>query len=131
MDDPKVGFVFGSAEFDLLRRWSEGTVYVNKHGGDALEPADRSRASDTDHPAQSPEDNTAAQQATSVTNVVESLNLDCGPQGLGRACQRLIDYGRLCYLRHVLFPGCAEPGKLLHYVPGHVTPQNAALIASR
>jgi hypothetical protein len=54
--------------------------------------------------------------------------------GLGRACQRLIDYGRREYLRKVLFadtpdqPGNAE---LLYYVPADVTPQNAALVAHR
>jgi hypothetical protein len=61
--------------------------------------------------------------------IVDSLKLDCGVQGIGRACQRLIDYGRKEYMRQVLF--CTDKAELLYYVSPEVSPQNAALIARR
>ena len=69
---------------------------------------------------------------TNISAIVESLNLQCGIAGLGRACQRLIDHGRLQYLRHNLFEGddSANVG-LCHYVPPQTTPQNALLVATR
>mmetsp|Transcript_22684 Transcript_22684/g.56058 ORF Transcript_22684/g.56058 Transcript_22684/m.56058 type:complete len:106 (+) Transcript_22684:1307-1624(+) len=69
---------------------------------------------------------------TNISAVVESLNLKCGIAGLGRACQRLIDYGRLQYLRHNLFDGIdvANVG-IFHYVSPQTTPQNALLVATR
>jgi tRNA:m4X modification enzyme len=56
----------------------------------------------------------------------KELGLACGGKGLGRACQRLIDYGRCEYLR-----GRGFTVKLCHYVPRVVTPQNALIVASR
>mmetsp|Transcript_17074 Transcript_17074/g.49300 ORF Transcript_17074/g.49300 Transcript_17074/m.49300 type:complete len:137 (+) Transcript_17074:729-1139(+) len=89
-----------------------------------------------------------------VASVTRDLHLACGPQGLGRGCQRLIDRGRLEYMREVLFPGnnkgtdraaaarggraddgCAAPPKppapqceLCHYVDPDMTPMNALLV---
>jgi hypothetical protein len=40
--------------------------------------------------------------------------LPCGVQGLGRACQRLIDYGRCEYLNHVIFSKDSGPPEKDH-----------------
>jgi hypothetical protein len=64
--------------------------------------------------------------------VAEAMNLQCGAQGLGRACQRLIDYGRQEYMRRVLFADTSPSNvRLLYYVPTSVSPQNAMLVANR
>jgi hypothetical protein len=67
-----------------------------------------------------------------VVDVVEALQLKCS--GLGRACQRLIDYGRREYLQNVLFADTPDqPGNRNCYTmfPPTFTPQNAALVAHR
>ena len=127
-DTPGHDITFGLAEFDTLRRWSEGTVRVSKVAEDSTEGA---ALDDANHPIKRRKDDTADPRTANISDVVDSLNLQCGPQGLGRACQRMIDYGRLCYIRKILFPDGTSPGELLYYVPDSVTPQNAALIASR
>ena len=76
-----------------------------------------------------------------VMNVVKELGLSCGGNGLGRACQRIIDYGRCDYMRSNLFgvPPASDAApedklfdvKVLHYVPRKVTPQNAILLACK
>jgi hypothetical protein len=67
-----------------------------------------------------------------ISAIVRSLKLTCGVQGLGRACQRLIDHGRSEYLRNRIFVDQESASiDLCHYVPPEVTPQNAALIAYR
>ena len=119
---------FGSAEFNTLRRWSEGTVHVSKVDEDTT---GRAALDDFDHPVKRRKEDTADARTTTISDIVDSLNLQCGPQGLGRACQRLIDYGRLCYVRKILFSDGSNPGELLYYVPDSVTPQNAALVASK
>jgi len=54
------------------------------------------------------------------------LGLSCGGAGLGRACQRIIDYGRCDYLK-----GRGFKVDLFHYVPPDVTPQNALIVATK
>jgi hypothetical protein len=70
--------------------------------------------------------------------VAQNLGLACGGNGLGRACQRIIDFGRAEYTRNTLFciketekSESAFDVKLFHYVPRKVTPQNALLMAFR
>ncbi|KAG7339353.1 methyltransferase [Nitzschia inconspicua] len=118
---------FGSAEFDLLRRWcaacSPGRA---SNSAPSLDDA-------SDHPVSIPVSSSCTdnQNATSVSSVVKSLNLTCGMQGLGRACQRLIDFGRLEYLRHQIFPDPSSTVNLSHYIAPDVSPQNAILSACR
>jgi tRNA:m4X modification enzyme len=85
---------------------------------------------------------------TSISSVVKSLGLSCGIQGLGRACQRLIDYGRCEYLRHQVFHSSNNNinnhddddendnddewvVNLSHYVSSAISPQNAIIWAYR
>ena len=126
---------FGAAEFELLRLWSSGTVK------DAARDGSQSGANNNaDNEHANPREGSSSGdtgRALYVTRVVETLNLRCGAQGLGRACQRLIDYGRREYLRRVIFyddetnQTSANNVQLVYYVPDSVTPQNAALIAHR
>jgi len=58
--------------------------------------------------------------------MVESMGLPCGVKGLGRACQRIIDYGRRMYMKDKLK---LPETDIVHYVSDKVTPQNALLLA--
>lgn len=104
---------FGVAEFELLRKWSAGTVANCK-------------SSEGEHVHEEIDE----RDPCSVAAVVRALDLKCGIQGLGRACQRLIDGGRCDYMRNILFPGTHDV-ELCHYVDTDVTPQNAILVAKR
>ncbi|KAG7364001.1 methyltransferase [Nitzschia inconspicua] len=130
-------FSFGSAEFDLLRRWCAAC----SPGIDVEKQTREWRASDSapslddvsDHPIGIPDNSSCTDNhnVTSVSSVVKSLNLTCGMQGLGRACQRLIDFGRLEYLRHHIFPDTPSTVNLSHYIAPDVSPQNAILSACK
>lgn len=112
---------FGEAEFDLLRLWSSGTVVDPRDTDDVHSPPTVKCSND---PA----------EVVNVTKIVKDLNLRCGVQGFGRACQRLIDYGRYEYIRQELFDETEDSisnVELFHYVETSVTPQNAALLAYR
>ena len=164
---------FGNDEFDLLRLWSSGTVRdtnivdTAKDTGStevADTDSDRDDLDDDVHPTSPNEilndsSSTNDRSNINVTKVVEALNLKCGVQGLGRACQRLIDYGRGEYLRHVILSSenhhhdsnddttqttnnttsttnlnvqsNNSKVELIYYVPESVTPQNALLLAYR
>ena len=121
---------FGEEEFELLRIWSSGTVWDGGVDGGDNPPSnvedehrkpflrDEYKISDNE-------------RFRNVARIAETLRLQCGPRGLGRACQRLIDYGRREYLRHVIFSDAKCNTQILYYVPVEVTPQNAILIAHR
>jgi len=142
---------FGPAEFDLLRRWCAASVAnapdaekdTTVNTGDASNEGSEDPL-DMEHEPCSPagkatrdsDDASSSSSATSVSSIVRALDLRCGIQGLGRACQRLIDYGRYRYLRNQMFPVTDDINKkvlvnLTHYVGPDVTPQNAALWAFR
>lgn len=104
---------FGHPEFELLRKWSTGTV------------ANCDIAGGEHHHAKIDE-----RDPCSVSAVVRALNLQCGIHGLGRACQRLLDGGRCDYMRKVLFADTHEV-ELCHYVDADVTPQNAIIVARK
>jgi tRNA:m4X modification enzyme len=126
---------FGAFEFELLRRWSTGTVKTgaaeNRLGENRIEIADSSLQ---EHGLGTV---LVENASANISRIVEASRLRCGAQGLGRACQRLIDYGRQEYLRRVLFPSAKHANgsvettniDMLHYVAPGVTPQNAALVA--
>ena len=135
---------FGPLEFELLRRWSSGTVMEgapfqkNKGSGSIIAKTDRGtqEQEDEDHQQhqqqKAPSANCSGSkyenhEIPSMPTVVKALGLACGVQGLGRASQRLIDYGRREYLRHVIFKDTAtNKADLVYYVTDDVTPQNAA-----
>jgi tRNA:m4X modification enzyme len=133
------GISFGSAEFDLLRRWSSGTV---KEGNSSCCQKPRSAAVQGDPILKDVDDDTHGEHIVpdlggslnGISDVVKALGLACDVQGLGRACQRLIDHGRCEYIRCVLLPEQEESKggvtELCHYVPADVTPQNAVLISA-
>jgi tRNA:m4X modification enzyme len=180
-NDMKYLSQFGEAEFELLCQWSAGTVATNwtdsnnsSSGGGGKkkspQPDEKRREQLQKHRNDSDDGNDDGNEHNTnnynyndadpaavmgVATIVEALELKCGVQGLGRACQRLIDYGRLEYMRHVLFGNDASSAtttasaataatacpsnehsqqdnvQLVYYVPPEVTPQNAALIGRR
>ena len=135
---------FGDKEFELLRLWSTGTVRdIVVSNNQKSDGADDDNDDDSGAPVEEEEEHSNKSapcdyhnisdddRIRNVVRIVEALQLNCGPQGLGRACQRLIDYGRREYLRNVLFSDSKDNVQLLYYVPAEVTPQNALLIAHR
>jgi tRNA:m4X modification enzyme len=104
---------FGAFEFELLRKWSSGTVAQCK------DTASEHHVVEIDEHDQ-----------CSATAIARALNLTCGIQGLGRACQRLLDIARCNYMERVLFKGSHDVS-LCHYVNSDVTPQNAVIVARR
>jgi tRNA:m4X modification enzyme len=111
---------FGAEEFELLRKWSTGTVAVTAN--DVEKDNEHQPASETEDDSRDP---------FGVTAIVESLKLNCGIQGLGRACQRLIDAGRCDYMENTLFASGTHNVELHHYVDASVTPQNAVIVARK
>jgi len=129
---------FGPLEFDLLRRWSAATVATREA---RLKTCVHDTAclgdDDVEHKNVSVQngaiDDSNKTSAINISSVVRQLNLSCGIQGLGRACQRLIDYGRSKYIQQQIFQNDDERTivDLSHYVAADVTPQNAILFAYR
>lgn len=131
---------FGREEFELMRMWSAGTVMEANCAKCAKKEEPLSKVDDRteeeeSHPAT--QVNEQRKPLLGIKKVANALDLACGVQGLGRACQRLLDYGRREYLRRILFTDTVgEPNEnahvsLCYYVPADVTPQNAVLIAKR
>ncbi|OEU20374.1 hypothetical protein FRACYDRAFT_260308 [Fragilariopsis cylindrus CCMP1102] len=127
--------LFGSSEFDLLRRWCAATVATREGKPRAcVDDTECLEDDDSEHKNVFVENDTNGNsEKTSVSYVVRQLNLSCGIQGLGRACQRLIDYGRSKYIQQQIFQNDDERTivNLSHYVAPDVTPQNAILWAYR
>jgi tRNA:m4X modification enzyme len=125
--DDDVGLTnFGKAEFELMMRWCAASVARTDYQT-GKSKVDRS---DTEHQVSFIDNSSTC--GTSVSNVVKTLNLSCGIQGLGRACQRLIDHGRLEYLRRDVFGDKDDiVADLCHYTSPHISPQNAILRAYR
>ena len=116
---------FAESDFDQLRRWTSASV---------LEDSDHTRSAAVDDG----DEHNIGVKSQNIYLVVKELGLACGGRGLGRACQRLIDYGRTEYIREHLFHSKgASPGKqdtdvsLCHYCSSDITPQNALIIAKR
>ena len=131
------GLPFGEKEFNLMRRWTSASVADGKPF-----VSTESVESDADNELKE-EHNTIHDGGEksylpfSLFAVLQELGLSCGSKGLGRACQRLIDYGRCEYIRSTLFAGDNSPSgeafdvDMCHYVSRDVTPQNALIVASR
>ncbi len=113
---------FGEKEFNLMKRWACGTV-IPEFEEESNDEITKKQTETDEH--KSCEDDLIGDM--SVTKVSNSIKLKCGPQGLGRACQRLIDYGRCEFLKNRLLGDTPGEVKMCHYVKSDVTPQNALL----
>jgi len=121
---------FCEESFNLMKRWACGTIIpiaTANHSGISPETNTDPVKKDDDHFISAVDNK---RDNLNVARVSEALNLGCGPQGLGRACQRLIDYGRMQYMRNELFKeGYCGDVDMCHYVDSSVTPQNALLFS--
>jgi tRNA:m4X modification enzyme len=136
-------FTFEEADFDTLRRWSafalnsedESDAQGDQSGFPQHSDEVLDRITKLDHHSSKHENcctGIVGKDSCNIDAVVEVLRLQCGARGLARACQRLIDYGRLQYMRNVLLSNRGSNSfhvEMLRYVPFDVTPQNTALIA--
>jgi len=142
-DDTRMNH-FGKEEFELMSLWSSGTVVDDSCASKKEKKKAKLEPEDQPH-TMPPTTKEQQQQLAGVTEIVRALHLSCGVQGFGRACQRLIDFGRCEYLRHELFATASHQNDesnddkkkaasfvdLCHYVPAGATPQNAVLLARR
>ena len=126
--------LFEKDEFLLLRRWSSSAVSDTSHNQpSATEKVESDEIKDNPHHVSIDPSSSVDHNIYSTTSIVRDLGFSCGPQGFGRVCQRLIDYGRLLFMKHHLFlaeAGCNDelPNvDLCHYVSEDITPQNALL----
>jgi tRNA:m4X modification enzyme len=132
---------FGPDEFELMRRWSSGTVAPEcSRNVDKTSMADIGMESTSDTGMEKEQDEHGSiamddeKDPLNVSSICKSLGLSCGSKGLGRACQRLLDQGRCEFMRQILFCYSDKDEcriEMFHYVPPTVTPQNAVLIAHR
>jgi len=113
---------FSRNDFDCLRKWTSGSVH-NIHEMEDRESKSGNIAYPNNQRNSKSLDNNYVRN---IATIVADLKLECGVRGLGRACQRLIDYGRMEYMKNTL--GFMH-GEICHYVDEKVTPQNALLIA--
>ena len=114
---------FQKPHFDLLVKWTGGATlnHVSVEVKHDLQTLNEDHIDDRKILDDS--------SCTGIKQIVASLNLKCGVRGLGRACQRIIDFGRMEYMREVL--GFHSMCDIQHYVDETVTPQNALLIGRR
>jgi len=128
---------FGEQEFDLMKKWGAGSAVESTSSSEtsgATGVADDKEDEDEKHNTYDAEQDTI-EYPEKLPSVVTDLSLACGTKGLGRACQRLIDYGRVEFMKHVLFKdrsgSCGERAtNMKHYVDPDVTPQNALLCST-
>jgi len=122
-------FLFGEEDFLLLRRWSSSAVSDTSHNQPSKDSIDNRESGNCTTKSNIPKDS----YSVTTMSIVHDLGLQCGPQGLGRICQRLIDYGRLQFMKNQLFLSETDGNEvqtnveLCHYVTEDVTPQNALL----
>lgn len=127
----------GEREFNLMKKWGAGSAV------ESTSSSTRAAGSDVADDKEDEEENHNtydAEQDTidypeKLSSVVGDLGLACGTRGVGRACQRLIDYGRVEFMKHILFKdGSGSSGErvttMKHYVDPDVTPQNALLCST-
>ena len=128
---------FGEKEFNLLRRWTSASVLEDNIKPDSTTNGDEVKK---EHKVDSTEED-KGKYLKNITAVVKGAGLGCGPKGLGRACQRLIDHGRCEYMRKNLFSSANDSDSsssdrslkvtMRHYVSHDITPQNALIVAAR
>ena len=128
--DSEKGESFGEAEFKYFRRWATGTVVGHRqlYKGSDNDNDKKVKESDADADIEHPnnDEGNDDEYIIGVSQIASLMNLKCGAEGLGRACQRLIDYGRCEYMRKELL-GNDDKVSLPHYVDKNITPQNAML----
>ena len=123
------GETFGEKEFDLMKRWGAGSAVESESSNGTAAPTDTSTASGEEEEENHNTNATEQDYPQKLSSVVSELGLSCGSKGLGRACQRLIDYGRVEYMKQILFKDGSETS-MKHYVDPEVTPQNALLCSA-
>lgn len=114
---------FGDDQFNVLKRWSSAAVSVER------KPASENNSTkgdDNDMKETHYVDKADDGKGQNIFALSIELGLSCGGKGLGRAVQRIIDYGRCDYLK-----GRGFKVIMVHYVPPDVTPQNALIVATR
>ena len=125
---------FGKVEFDLMKRWACGTVMkrvARSQPNDSSEKGNIETKEDADHVTGLPTNYEA--DKCNISNIITAGKLPCGPNGFGRVCQRIIDYGRCEYMKNKVFGDEAVPEgnraviEMCHYTRDDVTPQNAIL----
>jgi len=126
---------FGENEFNLLKRWTSASVLEDRPATEADSVKVEDKEMKDEHYRGTTDEETG--RYPNIFTVVKELELGCGGNGLGRACQRIIDHGRCDYIRKSLFaPDNTLDGgdfnvRLLHYCSKTITPQNALIVASR
>lgn len=125
------GATFGEKEFNLMKRWGAGSAFESESSTGTSAPTDTTTARDVEeegdnHNTNATEVGPAIDYPQKLSSVVSELGLMCGSKGLGRACQRLIDHGRVEYMKQILYKDGSETS-MKHYVDPEVTPQNALL----
>jgi len=116
---------FGEDRFNMLKRWTTAAVSEERPpaSGNDSTSIDDNGPKEHHHEGQADDEKGLR---SSIFTISKELGLSCGGKGLGRACQRLIDYGRCDYMK-----GRGFKVNMCHYVPQNVTPQNALIVASR
>ncbi|KAL7454652.1 hypothetical protein ACHAWC_006273 [Mediolabrus comicus] len=126
---------FGVRDFNQLKRWTSASVLENGNAGTDQQRQEEEGGEGVNDEHKVGNADTAKGKSQNIFSVVKELNLACGGRGLGRACQRLIDYGRTDYIKKHLFEADLSKGKvdvsLCHYCSSEITPQNALIIAKR
>jgi tRNA:m4X modification enzyme len=116
---------FTDEQFNVLKRWSSAAVSGERKS--ALENNPTKGDDDNDVKETHYVDKADDEKGQNIFALSIELGLSCGAAGLGRACQRIIDYGRCDYLKGRGF----KVVNMVHYVPPDVTPQNALIVATR
>ncbi len=117
---------FGEDHFNMLKRWTSAAVSEERLPASGLESTivDNNNNKTKEHHNVGQAEDKGLQ--SNIFALSKELGLSCGGKGLGRACQRLIDYGRCDYMK-----GRGFRVNLVHYVPSDVTPQNALIVATK
>jgi tRNA:m4X modification enzyme len=105
-----------------LRKWACGTVTGS---GSAASSASKGNGHYSNDAVARDEEG----KETSLSKILKSNNYKCSSKGMGRACQRLIDYGRCEYMKESIFQNEQANVGISHYVDDSVSPQNAMLYA--
>jgi tRNA:m4X modification enzyme len=116
---------FGNDQFNVLKRWSSAAVSVARKpalANNSIMGDDDNDDMKETHYVDKADDG----KGQNIFALSIELGLSCGGKGLGRAVQRIIDYGRCDYLK-----GRGFKVNMVHYVPPDVTPQNALIVATR
>lgn len=110
-------FVLDDVYFDAMKRWACCGATCTTNSSNDLKEEEGEHANKISNG----QDN----EKWNIQQVINQNNLSCTKPGLGRMCQRLIDYGRMEYMKQVLK---IKNVNICHYVSDDITPQNALII---